>query len=467
MRNPWRWSFDRVTGELWLGDVGQSAREEVDIITRGGNFGWRIKEGTINFNPIPSPPPLIDPIHEYGRGLGSSITGGYVYRGSSLPNLRGTYIYGDYGSGRIRAITRDAAGAVTEQQVATGSQISSFGEDEAGELYVVSLGGAIYRLEDASGPQQPFPQLLSQTGLFSNLATLTPAVGVVPFDVNAPSWKDGARSFRFVAPTGQVNFSAAGAWDLPVGSVTVKHFEIDLGENEGVGLERRLETRVFVHEQAGWAGYAYRWDPDGQEARLLPGGLTETIVVQGANGPSTPYAYSYPSRNECLQCHNGSTGSRVLGFRTDQLNRLVARNGQVLEQLTWLQGLSILPPSIPAPNTLPKLPALTPTAQNIPDQARAYLHANCAFCHRPGGPTPVAINLDYATPLANTLTIGFNPLAGNLGIAGAQIITPRMRQQSILWERMRRLDNNRMPKVGSIHVDPVGLELIGLWIDGL
>ena len=462
LRNPWRWSFDRVTGELWLGDVGQEAIEEVDIIVRGGNYGWRIKEGTRNHIPVSNPPPLIDPIHEYDHSVGVSVTGGFVYRGSRIPSLRGSYVYGDY-NGAVFALSRDSAGVVTNQRVATGHQIASLGEDEAGELFVVSHGHAIYRVDSASGPQQLFPQLLSQTGLFADVATLTPAPGVVPYDVNVSSWKDGARSKRWIAASGIASFSANGAWDLPLGSVTVKHFEIDLTETEGKGHERRLETRVFVHEQTGWAGYTYRWNPDGSDASLLPdSGFTETIP-----GTPSPYTYAHPSRNACLRCHNGSTGSRLLGIRTDQLNRLVARNGRVVEQLTWLQQQGILSPRIPAPNTLPQLPPQNPFGANIPDQARAYLHTNCAICHRPGGPTPVAINLDYTTPLANTLTIGFNPLAGDLGIPNAKIITPRMRQRSILWERMRRQDNTRMPKVGSIHADPVGLELIGLWIDSL
>jgi len=146
LRNPWRFSFDRATGQLYAADVGQDAREEIDIITRGGNYGWRIFEGTrcTNLGPTScTAGGFIAPIAEYTHSAGRcSITGGYVYRGakSSLPV--GAYVYGDYCTGEIFML-RDGAQSLL---LDTSLSISSFGEDEAGEIYVVGLGGTVHRI---------------------------------------------------------------------------------------------------------------------------------------------------------------------------------------------------------------------------------------------------------------------------------------------------------------------------------
>ncbi len=159
LRNPWRFSFDRVTKQLFAGDVGQDKYEEVDIITKGGNYGWRIKEGLHDFN-VPAGATksnLIDPIYEYDHGMGVSITGGYVYRGKAIPELQGKYVYGDY-NGSMWLLTKTGNKWVnSDLEVANkpneNMQILSWGQDEAGELYMLvsfssSSGGksAVYKL---------------------------------------------------------------------------------------------------------------------------------------------------------------------------------------------------------------------------------------------------------------------------------------------------------------------------------
>src|SRR5262245_31351070 len=155
LRNPWRFSFDRQTGELWLGDVGQGAREEIDVITRGGNYGWNVYEGDLSFhNPGNLPPgSFVAPIHDYGRAAGAAVIGGYVYRGTALPELRGDFVFGDYISGRIWSLRRDGA-AVVVTHIADVADPVSFGEDERGELLVVSHGGTLHRLVTAV-PAEP------------------------------------------------------------------------------------------------------------------------------------------------------------------------------------------------------------------------------------------------------------------------------------------------------------------------
>lgn len=155
LRNPWRFSFDTMTDDLFLADVGQDRFEEVNLITRGGNYGWNIMEASSCFSPSAGcdTSGLILPIAEYGRAEGGSVTGGYVYRGAMIPGLRGTYVFGDFISGRIWRLRRNTSGNwVRELMLETGFNISSFGRDQAGEIYVLDYSrGVVHRLREAGG----------------------------------------------------------------------------------------------------------------------------------------------------------------------------------------------------------------------------------------------------------------------------------------------------------------------------
>lgn len=151
LRNVWRFSFDRETKLLFAGDVGQNRVEEIDIVERGGNYGWNTQEGTLCFKPTMncSKQGLIQPIHEYPRKDGISITGGYVYRGKAIPALVGKYVYADFGSGKIWALgvdfkTKKSSG--NELLLDSGEAVSSFGQAPDGELYVASYNGRIFKL---------------------------------------------------------------------------------------------------------------------------------------------------------------------------------------------------------------------------------------------------------------------------------------------------------------------------------
>jgi glucose/arabinose dehydrogenase len=148
-RNPWRFSFDSVAGTLFAGDVGQDSFEEVDIVQKGGNYGWNIVEGTHCLQPASgcNMTGLTLPIIDYGRDQGSTVIGGFVYRGPTIPTLVGAYVFGDFGSGRIWGLRQGLSGAWERTQLAaTGKSISSFGRDENGELYVVDYSGLVWRL---------------------------------------------------------------------------------------------------------------------------------------------------------------------------------------------------------------------------------------------------------------------------------------------------------------------------------
>ena len=147
LRNPWRFSFDRNTGELWAGDVGQNRFEEVDLIKPGLNYGWNVMEGLHCFEQRGCDQQGLEPpVIEYPLRPECAVTGGYVYRGARLPSLYGAYVYADFCTGKVWALRYDGESVTEHMQIARGpSQVSSFGEDSSGELYVVSFDGNVYR----------------------------------------------------------------------------------------------------------------------------------------------------------------------------------------------------------------------------------------------------------------------------------------------------------------------------------
>ena len=151
LRNPWRFSFDRATGDLWIADVGQGDWEEIDVLRAGWsglpNFGWDVWEGRARFEDKPlGPGRLVQPVAVYSHGAGCSVTGGFVYRGKAVPALAGRYLYGDYCSGTIWSLAAKGGKAVPRREPFSVADLVSFGEDAAGELYAVSHGGTVYRV---------------------------------------------------------------------------------------------------------------------------------------------------------------------------------------------------------------------------------------------------------------------------------------------------------------------------------
>ena len=214
VRNPWRFSFDRATHDLIIGDVGQGAREEIDFqpagSAGGANYGWRLMEGFACYNPSTNcnDGTLTLPILDYDHSLGVAVTGGYRYRGSAFPDLTGIYFYGDYGSGRLWGATQTSGGAwTTNELLLTGLSISSFGEDEQGELYVVNLGGTISKLVSAGIRISPDPiQVCDGSGL--GTATLSwnfPQAQIVEIRLGSPSGPLFSRS-------GSAGTATTGRW---------------------------------------------------------------------------------------------------------------------------------------------------------------------------------------------------------------------------------------------------------------
>jgi uncharacterized repeat protein (TIGR03806 family) len=453
-RNPWRWSFDRQMGTLWVGDVGQNTLEEVNRVSLNGNYGWRCREGTRNTGmACGTATSFIPPVAEYGRSEGFSVTGGYVYRGTAIPGLVGRYVFGDFG-GTIWNIASDTQPTLpVTAGFDSGLSISSFAEDNDGELYIVHLGGTLHRLTGSGGGSGSVATQLSATGCVSSADAKLPASGLIPYAPHAEFWSDNATKQRWIGlPNGQnITVDADGDWDFPAGTVLVKNFSLGT---------RLVETRLFMrHPDGNWAGYSYEWNDAQTDATLVVGGKQATVAGQ---------TWIFPSAAQCLQCHTSAAG-RSLGLETRQLAFRIPypQTGRTAHQLLTLNTISTLSPPVAAPTTVVPYPDPRDATASLAGRARSYLHTNCAQCHRAGGPAPTNMDLRFDVPLNQANACDAVPQNGDLGLVDARISAPGAADRSVLLSRMSVRDANAMPPVGSAHVDTAGTMLIRDWIDSL
>ncbi len=465
-RNPWRWSFDRSNGDLWAGDVGQGAFEEIDRVARGGNYGWDCREGTGAFAGARSPvcgtlpgAGFTQPVHEYGRNLGTSVTGGFVYRGSALPALVGSYLFADYGSGRIWRLVSNGGGGFTAQELLdTNLSIASFAEGNDGELYV-DRHCRRRALQDrrrrwSLRRARRYRRCCPIRDASSLRIRAQPASGLVPYDVAAAFWSDGAAKERWLGIPNGTSIAVGGDGDFtfPNGTVLMKHFRLN---------GTLVETRLFMrHPDGDWAGYSYEWNGQQTNATLVQGG--KTVAVGGQN-------WIFPSGNDCLTCHTSVAGF-ALGLESAQLNHdfAYASTGRTANELRTLDSISMFATPLGDPAAQPSMPNPSDANASLGTRARAYLHTNCAHCHRSGGPTAGALDLRYSVLLSNTAACDAPPTAGDLGVgAPARIIAPGNPDASVLLARMNRRDANQMPPLASNVVDTAGVTLIRDWIASL
>ena len=449
LRNPWRFSFDPLSGLIWAGDVGEKDREEIDLVERGGNYGWARMEGSLCRDPDGcEDPALVRPVFEYGREEGLAVIGGFVYEGRRWPELAGRYLFGDFGSRKLWALRRDGEAWSSELLAVADDHILAFGRDAEKELYVLA-GDGVYRLESAAGRELPPPRL-SQTGLFFRMATQEPAPGVRPYEVNAPLWSDGAGKRRYLAlpEGGRIRFRD-GAWELPDGTVLVKSFHLG---------ERVVETRLLIKRTGhpGWDGYSYKWNDERTEAFLLEVAETEEFPVSTPDGAGT-HGHYFPSRGQCGDCHTPASGY-VLGLRTGQMNR-----GGLIE--SW-QRDGLFAGDLPPVESWARWPEPADESASLEPRARAYLAANCANCHRPGHAIRARFDLRFDTPLEETGLLERARLA-DLGVEEARIVEPGEPRRSLLYLRMLETGRWRMPPLATDLVDTLGARLVGRWIERL
>lgn len=455
LRNPWRWSFDSQTGELWVADVGQNNYEEVNLVQAGDNLGWPIMEGNHCFeNNNCNMTGLTLPVTEYDHSSGDcSITGGFVYRGQNIPSLQGHFIYGDYCSGTVRSASRQADQSYLAQELLlSGQNISSFAQGADGEVLLLSISGKIYRLFEAQPSSSSIPDSLSATGCFASTENKTYPDFVVPFDVESELWSDGEQKSRLFAIPDNSNIEslADGDFIFPDQSILIKNF---------IQNDTYLETRLFMKHLTGWSGYSYRWLNDQTDAVLVEGALPEDININNIS-------HTIPSRGQCFTCHT-STVNVSLGPEASQLNFSISypnnAEGNQLDALAGSGFLSVKPNA----SQITDMARIDDESESIEIRARSYLHSNCSGCHRPGGPAS-QIDFRIQTQLADTMACDQLPASGDMGIIDARIIAPGDVARSVLIARMQSVESDsRMPPLATQLLDSQALNVIGQWITDL
>jgi uncharacterized repeat protein (TIGR03806 family) len=479
LRQPFKFCFDSQTGELILGDVGESTWEEIDVIKPGKNYGYPFFEAN---SPLFFPelaPPMSEceaPIFVYGHGtarndVGSAVIGGMVCRNSNIAELEGSYVFGDYISGNIWKLNRTGA-QVTAEWLAREMAVSCFGRDPRnGALLLANVADGAIRVLVKQGPEDSeVPNLLSETGVFSDLETLTVKPGVEPYEINVPFWSDHAIKQRWFAlpDTNTVyGFSEEGPWRLPTGAVWIKHFELELRVGDPTS-RRRLETRLLVKSPTGIFGYTYRWGDSPADATLVPAsGLDETLQIED-HGQTREQTWHYPGRGECTACHSVA-GGFALGFNTAQLNRPVVREGQTTNQLEWLAHAGYLDRGSVEPAQLRKLAAADDESQPLGYRVQSYFAANCANCHQPGG-TALRMRWDarITSPIINIGLEGMPPIVDFHG--GDEKLIKRLDPtNSVLLERLTLFDPYvfHMPPLATSVINDSGVNLVTRWVNTL
>jgi len=309
------------------------------------------------------------------------------------------------------------------------------------------------------------PRLLSQTGAFSDVRLMTPAKGLLPYNLIVAFWSDGADKMRYVAiPDGKVGFSSDGEWTFPNGTVFVKTFVLPTDVTQPQ-TRRRLETRLLVIGRDGRPyGVTYKWRADLSDAELVAaGGRNEDIVVRGDTGTRTQ-TWSYPSRENCLACHNARTAGQ-LGPKTRQMNMVIAYPGGTTEnQLKHWNDLGLFSPALDDRQIAlyPTLARADNARRSLEDRARSFLDANCAQCHRPRG-TVASFDARYQTPLARQNLID-GPILINEGLDHPHVIAPHDPWRSMIIRRTNTIDDTRMPPVARHTIDEKDVAMLKQYI---
>ncbi|MEC8553553.1 MAG: PQQ-dependent sugar dehydrogenase [Planctomycetota bacterium] len=475
LRNPWRIAYDVTSGQLWAGNNGQDLWESVYLVQKGANYGWSIKESNHPFHPEQDSGPvsISTATFEHHHSEARSLTGGPVYRGSQFPELGGAYIYGDFATGNIWAIRHDGEKLLWQKKIARSSiQITDFEVDSAGEILIADHVGGLYRLErnESSQVRLPFPRMLSETGLFSDLKNETAADGLIAYRVNSPLWSDGAIKRRWMAlPSNKtIGYKSRGSYDFPDQSVLVKSFAFPENATEKLNDSaslRRVETRLMVKLDGEWFGYSYRWNEDQTDAELVEAsGKDETLEWATGIGQQQNIRWRYPSRSECMVCHSRAANF-ALGLSNEQLHvpgllennqSQVARLGEFgLFGADW------------NPEQLTKVRTLVPPHDEryeIADRARSYLHSNCSVCHVKEGGGNSKLILSFFAQGDKMRLWGEDALHRVPQLQGSKLAVAGKPDLSLLLSRVSHRGPGQMPPLATNHLDEKGIRLLRQWI---
>jgi len=493
VRNPWNMTRDPLTGDLYMFDAGSNAApiyEEINLLAKGADYGWPYWEGPVSKTYETGVAAPTTPIgtftldywsYNHDNGNGNAIADGEVYRGSALPALNGKMIFSDFGSGRIWSVEGQGSTKTSKLLLDGDTGVSGIDVSTDGEtLYVIYYNiGQIYKLKSVGVPNPQPPALLSATGVFSDLATLTPAPGLIPVEPASPLWSDASSKHRWIAiPNDGVRntagekivFSQNDEWSFPVGSVFVKHFELPFNAANPNSVYR-LETRFLVHGPDGYYAFTYKWNDAGTEAYLAAEGSTVTIPVTKAGGAVVDQVWQFPSQAACMDCHQANSG-RVLGIKTRSLNwELPYADVPSQNQLAYLNSKGMFTQSLNLAQLSSYITAksLSDTTASVELRVRSYIDMNCSHCHRPGSIAGRAtFDGRMTTPLALASLLDEPPHADALGLTNPKVIKPGDAANSLLFARdSSRSPLVQMPPLGTTVVDNPYVALLSSWINGM
>jgi uncharacterized repeat protein (TIGR03806 family) len=319
------------------------------------------------------------------------------------------------------------------------------------------------------------PALLSETGAFTNVASLVAAQGLIPYGVQAPLWSDGAYKRRWLAlpEGGKIGFAATGSWSFPEGTVFVKDFAMALDESRPEQV-RHLETRFWIAASDGeFYGAVYKWDEDQQDAHLVLDGGSVELSIQGSDGTTRSQIYSYPATTSCRTCHSAVAGP-VRGVRTAQLNGehgaasadlgALGSGDEPLpsNQLAALDALGLFEEPIGDPAQYPQLAALADESAPVEQRVRSYWDSNCSMCHY--GPGSPSWDARYQTPFAEQRLLLAVPLSG-AGPDDLRLIVPGEPERSYLFLRGNSAAPGvRMPPILRNRIDEAYVSVLRDWI---
>lgn len=478
LRNPWRITTDPVTGQIWVGNNGQDLWEQAYLLQKGANYGWSVYEGSHPFYPNRKlgPHPVVKPTAEHPHSEARSLTGGVVYHGKKLPELRGAYIYGDHSTGKIWGIKHDGEKVTWHQEIAdTPFNITAFAIDADGELLIADhrgqKQGGFYTLVPNTEPgydPDDFPKKLSESGLFRAVNGHAMQAGSVPYSVNSPLWSDGAFKARFIAlPPGEegsppkIEYREKWGWNFPEKTVLIKSFGLEMKEGDA-SSRRWIETRFLTKQEGEWVGYSYAWNADQTDGVLVEKtGRDREFSIQSVDGATRKQVWRYPSRTECMVCHSRAANF-VLGLSTAQMNKIHDYGGVKKNQLDVLETLGVL--KVKRNKELPSLANPYDESADLTARARSYLHVNCAACHIKAGGGNAQMELDITADEKKLNVFGVKPLHHQFNIEDARLIAPGEPDRSVLLHRMQIRGRGQMPQLATSRVDEQAALLLRRWI---
>jgi uncharacterized repeat protein (TIGR03806 family) len=315
------------------------------------------------------------------------------------------------------------------------------------------------------------PTNLSQTGIFSDLASLKTINGFHEYEVISPLWSDdtGKHRWMWIPKDTQIGFSPDGAWDFPTGTCFVKEFDLDLTPAATNKNTMRLETRVLIKTPTKWVAYTYQWSDDQSDATLLTTGGMKIVQITDPSAPGgvRTQTWTFPSQADCMTCHNAVVGGPI-GPVTAQLNTEHAYADGKENQLNHWNDQGLFKATLEDASKYEAYVNPADTSKSVKDRARTYLATNCAHCHQPNGPAwAQGVDLRYHTADADMGVINVAAQRGSFGLPDGKLVLPGKKEQSVLWLRMLSTDSFRMPAIGTSVVDPVGVAVVGDWIDQL